>query len=139
MLKTPILWGLRQKQMIPPCCPWKIVTFFGKEHVNWSSISGVTLGRSWTIKFIIFLVTPILSFPKLIFELLPIITPLLLGQLTCSLPKNVTIFHGEQDEIIHFCFSPHKRDVSSHHNFIHIWPNAMFFTKKCNYFSQGRR
>ena len=37
--------------MIPSCCPWKVVTFFGKELVNLSSISGVIIGRSWTIKF----------------------------------------------------------------------------------------
>ena len=37
--------------MIPSCCSWKVVTFFGKEHVNWSCISGVMVGRSWTIKF----------------------------------------------------------------------------------------
>ena len=49
--KTPLLLGLRQKWMIPSCCPWKVVTFFGKEHVNQSSISRVMIGRSWTIKF----------------------------------------------------------------------------------------
>ena len=69
--KTPHLLGLRQKWLIPSCCLWKVVTFFGKEHVNWSSISGVILGRSWTIKFIIFLVTPILSFPNSIFNFFP--------------------------------------------------------------------
>ena len=69
--KTPPLLGLRQKWLIPSCCLWKVVTFFGKEHVNWSSISGVILGRSWTIKFIIFLVTPILSFPNSIFNFSP--------------------------------------------------------------------
>ena len=69
--KTPHLLGLRQKWLIPSCCLWKVVTFFGKEHVNWSSISGDILGRSWTIKFIIFLVTPILSFPNSIFNFFP--------------------------------------------------------------------
>ena len=49
--KTPLVLGLRQKWMIPSCCLWKVVTFFGKEHVNWSSISGVMIRRSWTIKF----------------------------------------------------------------------------------------
>ena len=28
-----------------------VVTFFGKDHVNWSSINGVMIGRSWKIKF----------------------------------------------------------------------------------------
>ena len=37
--------------MIPSCFPWKVVIFFGKEHVNWSSISGVMIGLSWEIKF----------------------------------------------------------------------------------------
>ena len=32
-----------------------------------------------------------------------------LDQLTCSLPKNVTTFHGQQDGIIYFCLSPNKR------------------------------
>ena len=45
----------------------------------------------------------------LIVQLLPIITPLIRNQLTCSLPKNVTTFHRQQDEIIHFCPSPNKR------------------------------
>ena len=109
--KTPLLLGLRQKWMIPSCCLWKVVTFFGKEHVNWSNIYGVMIGRSWKIISIIFLVTPILSFPNLIFKLLPIMTPLILDQLTCSLPKNVTTFHGQQDGIIHFCLTPNKRGV----------------------------
>merc|ERR1712131_377079 len=39
------------------------------------------------------------------------ITPLILDQLTCSLPKNVTTFHEEQDGIIHFCLSPYKMGV----------------------------
>ena len=102
--KTPHLLGLRQKWLIPSCCLWKVVTFFGKEHVNWSSINRVMKGRSWTIKSIIILI----RFSILIFQLLDIITPLLLDQFTCSLPKNVIIFHGEQDEIIHFCLSPYK-------------------------------
>ena len=49
--KTPLLLGLRQKWMIPSCCPWKEVTFFSKEHVNWSNNSGVIIGRSWIINF----------------------------------------------------------------------------------------
>ena len=47
----PLLWGLRQKWMIPSCFLQKVVTFFGKEHVNWSSISGVMIGISLIIKF----------------------------------------------------------------------------------------
>ena len=47
----------------------------------------------------------------MIFQLLPIITPQILEQLTCSLPKNVTTFHGQQDGIIHFCLTPNKRGV----------------------------
>ena len=49
--KTLLLLGLRQKWMIPSCCPWKVVTFFGKDHVNWSSINGVMKGWSQKIKF----------------------------------------------------------------------------------------
>ena len=37
--------------MIPSCCPWKVVIFFGKEHVNRHSISGVMIGLSWKIEF----------------------------------------------------------------------------------------
>ena len=62
--RTPLIMGLRQKLMNPSCCPWKVVTFFGKEHVNWFHISGVMIGRSWTIKSIIFLV----NFSKLDFS-----------------------------------------------------------------------
>ena len=91
--KTPLLLGLRQKWVTPSCCLWNVVTFFGKEHVNWSSISGVMKGRSWTIKSIIILI----RFSILIFQLLDIITPTITG------------------------------------------PNDMFFTKKCNYFSWGKR
>ena len=49
------------------------------------------------------------EFSKLNFQLLSIITPLLLDQLTCSLPKNVTTFHEEKDRIIHFCLSPYEQ------------------------------
>ena len=87
--KTPLLLGLRQKWGIPSCCLWKVVTFFGKDHVNWSSINRVMKGRSWTIKSIIILVT----FSILIFQLHPIITLLILDQLACSLPKTNTTFH----------------------------------------------
>ena len=77
------------------------------EHLNWSSSSGVMIGRSWIIKFgkIYYL------FPNLIFQLLCIITPLILDQLTWSLPKNVTTFHWQQEGIIHFCLSPNKWGV----------------------------
>ena len=61
--RTPLIMGLRQKLMNPSCCPWKVVTFFGKEHVNWFHISGVMIGRSWTIESIIFLI----NFSKLDF------------------------------------------------------------------------
>ena len=37
--------------MIPSGFPWKVVIFFGKEHVIWSNISGVVIGLSWQIKF----------------------------------------------------------------------------------------
>ena len=55
--------------------------------------------------------TPISTFPNMTFQLHPIITPLILDQLACSLPKNVTTFHRERDGIIHFCLSPDKRGV----------------------------
>ena len=52
-------------------------------------------------KYIIFLVTmqllsaktPISTFPNMTFQLHPIITPLILDQLACSLPKTNTTFH----------------------------------------------
>ena len=47
----------------------------------------------------------------LIVQLLPIITPLIGNQFTCSLPKNVTTFHEQKDGIIHFCLTPKKRGV----------------------------
>ena len=97
----------------------------------------------------------------MIFQLLPIITPLILDQLTCSLPKNVTTFHRQQDGIIHFCLSPNKRVVlaiqififtkkimdfpkldcstSSYNNSTNTGPIDKFFTKKCNYFSWATR
>ena len=105
--KTPLLLGLRQKWMIPSCCLWKVVTFFGKEHVNWSSNSGVMMERSWKIEFEKIKI----GWLDLIFQLLPIRTSLILDQFTCSLPKNVTTFHGQQDGIIHFCLTPNKRGV----------------------------
>ena len=140
--KTPLLLGLRQKWMIPSCSLWKVVTFFGKEHVNWSSINGDMIGKSWTIKSIIVLIPPIFSFSNWIFQ-------------------HVTTFHGEQDGIIHFCLSHNEMGVlalwiyistkkfmafsnldfltSSYHNSTNTGPIDMFFTKKCNYFSRETR
>ena len=53
----------------------------------------------------------LLTFPNLIVQILPIITPLIMDQLTCSLPKNLSNFHGDQDGISHFCLSPYKLGV----------------------------
>ena len=147
--------------MIPSCFPWKVVIFFGKEHVNWSSVSGDVMGRSWKIEFGKLNIFVSKKIKDLIVQLLPIITLLILDWLTCSLPKNVTSFHGQQDGIIHFCLSPNKRVVlalwiynfikkimdffkldcstSSYHNSTNTRLIDMFFTKKCNYFSQGRK
>ena len=63
-------------------------------------------------KSIIFLVTmqllsaktPISTFQNMAFQLHPIITPLILDQLACSLPKNVTTFHKEKVGNVSFCF-----------------------------------
>ena len=41
----------RPKWMIPSCSLWKVVTFFGKEHANWSNINGVMIGWSWKVMF----------------------------------------------------------------------------------------
>ena len=30
---------------------WNVVLVFGKEHANWSNISGVRIGWSWKIEF----------------------------------------------------------------------------------------
>ena len=114
--------------MIPSCCTWKVVTFFGKELVNWSSISGVMIGRSWKIQFEKLKIGGIKTIIDLIVQLFPIISPLILDQFTCSLPKNVTTFHREQDGIIHFCLSPNKRDVLA------LW--IYIFTKKIMNFSK---
>ena len=100
-------------------------------------------------------------FQNLIFLVYPIITPLIMDQMTCSLPKNVTTFHGKEDGIIHFCLRPHKRGVlalwiyiltkkiidfsrldfstSSSCNSTKNGPIDMFFTKKWHYFSRERR
>ena len=82
--------------MILCCCPWKVVTFFGKEHVNWSSINGVMIGRSLNIKFgklKIGVNKKILDFSSLIFQLHPIISTVILDQMACFLPKTNTKFH----------------------------------------------
>ena len=94
--KTLLLLGLRQKWMIPSCCPWKVVTFFGKDHVNWSSINGVMKGWSQKIKFgklKIGVNKKILDFSSLIFQLHPIISTVILDQMACFLPKTNTKFH----------------------------------------------
>ena len=114
--------------MIPSCCLWKVVTFFGKEHVNWSSISGVMIRRSWKFKFGKLKIGVTKKIIDMIFQLLPIITPQIFDQLTCSLLKNVTTFHRQQDWIIHFCLSPNKRGVLA------LWINI--FTKKIMDFSK---
>ena len=61
----------------------------------------------------------------------PFITPLILDQLTCSLPKNLTTFHEEHDGIIHFCLSPYKMGVFGTLNLRFgkkkwIFPNLIF-------------
>ena len=112
----------------PSCSPIKVVTFFGKEHVNWSSFGGVMIGRSWKIQFEKLKIGGIKTIIDLIVQLFPIISPLILDQFTCSLPKNVTTFHGEQDGIIHFCLSPNERGVLA------LW--IYIFTKKLMDFSK---
>ena len=128
--KTPLLLRLRQKWMIPSCFPWKEVNFFGKEFFNWSSIWELWKRRKklknqsnyWNVHLLqnflynrvwknLLCKTPILSFPNSVFLLLPIITPLILDQLTCSLAENITTFLEEKYGIIHFCLSPYKMVV----------------------------
>ena len=130
--KHPFYWDWDKNES---CCLWKLVTFFGKEYINWFSISGVMIGRSWTIKSIIFLV----NFSKSTFWLYP-----------------VTIFHGKQDGIIHFCLSVYEISIfgtlnlhfdkkmdffkldfstSSYHKSINIGPIGIFFTKNEHFFS----
>ena len=120
-------------------------------------IVGVMMSRSWKIK----IENLIKMIMDLIVQLLPFITPLILDQFTCSLPKNVTTFHRQQDGIIHLCLSPNKRGVlalriyiftkkimdfpkldcstSSYNNSTNTGPIDKFFTKKCNYFSWATR
>ena len=100
-------------------------------------------------------------FQNFILQFYHIITSSILDLVTCSLPKNVTTFHGKEDGIIHFCLRPDKRDVlalwiyiltkkiidfskldfstSSYHNSTNTGPINMFFTKKYNYFSRETR
>ena len=69
-----------------------------------------------------------LHFLNLMVQLLPIITPLILDQLTCSLPKNVTTFHGKQDGIINFCLIPNWRGVSALLTFKSTVPRSLIDT-----------
>ena len=71
------------------------------------------IGRSLNIKFGKLKIGVTKKIMDLIVQLLPIITPPKLDQDTCSLPKNVTTFHGEQDGIIHFCLTPNKKGCKS--------------------------
>ena len=122
MQKLPFNWGSDKNGWFNLVSPWKVVIFFGKKHVNWSSFGGVMIGRSWKIQFKKLKIGGIKTIIDLIVQLFPIISPLILDQFTCSLPKNVTTFHGEQDGIIHFCLSPNKRGVLA------LW--IYIFTKK---------
>ena len=119
--------------MIPSCFPWKVDTFLCKKHVNWAIISRIMIEWSWKIKFwkINYLFGYYVNlhgfsrkwiFQNLIFQVYPIITPLIMDQMTCSLPKNETTFHRQQDGIIHFCLSPIKCGVLA------FW--IYIFTKK---------
>ena len=69
------------------------------------------IGRSLNIKFGKLKIGVTKKIMNLIVQLLPNITPLILDQFKCSLPKNVTTFHGQKDGIIHFCLTPNKRGV----------------------------
>ena len=64
----------------------------------------------------------------LIVQLRPFITLLLKDQFTCSLLKNVTTFHRQQDGILHFCLTPNgKGDLAL---LIHIFAKMiMDFSK----------
>ena len=86
------------------------------------------MGRSWKIEFgkLKICVT------KKIVQLLPIITLLILDQLTCSLPKNVTTFHRQQDELIHFCLSPNIKGVLALWIYISTKMIMDFFKLNCS-------
>ena len=87
-------------------------------------IVGVMMSRSWKIK----IENLIKMIMDLIVQLLPFITPLILDQFTCSLPKNVTTFHRQQDGVTHFCLSPNKSGVLA------LW--IFIFTKNVMDFSE---
>ena len=70
------------KMADPIFFPLKVVTFFGKEHVDWSSIREL-LKNEVRKSSLEKLNKKIMD---LIVQLLPIITPLILDQLTSSLP-----------------------------------------------------
>jgi len=95
---------------------------FGKEHVCMSRNDEVMVGRrketkSRKIAYLFGYYANFLEFTRkwipenLIFQLHPKKSPLIMDQLRCSLPKNVTTFHWKEDGIIHFCLSPNKRGV----------------------------
>ena len=115
------------------------MSFFGKEHVTRSILSGVTRGwsgkiKSWKINYLFAYCVNLHGFTRkwifqnLIFQLHPIITPPIMDQLTCSLPKNVTTFHRQQEGTIHFCLSPNKMGVLA------LW--IYIFTQKIMDFSK---
>ena len=60
----------------------------------------IMMGRSWKIEFGKLKVCVTKKKMDLIFQLLPIITPLILDQSTWFLPKNVTTFHISLDKNI---------------------------------------
>ena len=108
--------------MIPSCFPWKVVIFFGKEHVNRSSISGIMIGLSWEIKFgkINYLFgNTNFEFSKLDFPTSSYHNFINTKPMDMIFTKNVTTFHGQQDGIIYFCLSPIKSGVLS--LWIHIF------------------
>ena len=127
--QNTIFWGTETKMDDSFLLPVKSSYIFYKEHVNWSSISGVMIRRSWKIKFGKLKIGVTKKIMDMIFQLLPIITPQIFDQLTCSLLKNVTTFHRQQDWIIHFCLSPNKRAVLAIwmklHN--HVWKSPLSF------------
>ena len=67
------------------------------------------MGRSSKIEFGKLKIGVTKKIMDLIVQLFPILSPLILNQFTCSLPKNVTTFHRQQDGIIQFCLSPNKK------------------------------
>ena len=54
-----------------------------------------------------------------------------MDQFTCSLPKNVTTFHRQQDGILHFCLTPNgKGDLAL---LIHIFAKMIMDFSKLNF------